>query len=211
MTKEEWIEFVIDDVCGGDPSDELLSKYHPEIVSRHIETVYNEILGQVIKTSLGKRNYSMLDSYATPFSNVEVKYDSSRAEYYFDLPKMPVKIEGDKGIRLISAMKDQTFVLVRRDNAANFIYDALEVSHVSKYPVFYVELNQIRLVKYEVHKKMNKLLVKLVLPFSRLEYDAEVPVPDGRDDYFLKRIRDSLLRKRSVPQDEHNDQNTTTA
>ena len=195
----------MDHVSGGDPSDEMQSKFHPEIIAKYMDIVYTEIINQIIKTARGSRNHSMLDPYITPFENVPVVHDASRDEYYIQLPEQPIRIEGDKGIRLISAMKDETFVFVRRDNAADFIYSGLEVDHVNEYPIYKLEKDKLRLPDYERFKDVDKVLIKLVLAPSNLDEDDEIPVPDGRDSFFFEKIIQMLLPKRGIPEDEQND------
>lgn len=207
MKKIELIDLIIDALAGGDCPQELKGKYHPEIVKHHITLALNYLIQDIVyKEAERKNNFGYLDSYTKAFKNVEVLYDSDRDEKYSILPKTIVPLPKNRGLRMISAMKEQRYSFLYRDNNTVNIYGDLDVDSICSIPRFYVESDK---VFYSEHLSddIDKVLMKLVVDFSAYEDEDEVAIPSGYGKLVFDLVFQSMMQKGAEKMSNDNNSN----
>jgi len=206
MTKRNYIDLIIDWLAGGDAPADIKGKYHPEIISKHIETIYNAIIFEDSMARIHKKQYSNLDSYTKTYY-VDLELDEIRDEYYFTLPGDIIQLPDNRGIRKICLKQDQAYSFIYRSNNTVDIYSELEASMVHDRPRYYLENVKVY-IDEELREEIVEegLLAKLVVSFNEFEDTDELPVPAGKDNMIFDMIVEKLRKK---PKEE-NYSNTTT-
>ena len=193
MTREELTEVIIDRLANGDCPQEIKGKYHPEIVDAHIGMALDYLISKVMYPEAERAgDWGMLDAYAKPFTNVEILYDAERNEKYSNLPVQPVSLPKNRGVRLISAMRDQKYRFIYRDNNSNNIFGNLDVEDVILEPRFYVEGGRKAFYDGHLPINMDKVLMKLIVPFDQLDYEDDVTIPQGYGKLLFDMVFQSL-------------------
>lgn len=179
-TKDNWIDALKDYFANGDCPQEMKGKYHPEILAFHLGVAIDYLVVKVLYPEASKfENWGMLDTYAKTYTNVEIKYDAERDEKYIDLPVQPINLPANRGVRIVSTMKDQkNYRFIYRDNNTSNVYGNTDVDEVITIPRYYVEGDKLFFSRH-IPYDLKKLLVKLIVPFDALDYDDNVNVPQG--------------------------------
>lgn len=179
MKKIEIIDLLKHRLANGDCPQELKGKYHPEIIGKHCVLALNYLIKEIAyKEAQRDNNFSMLDVYAKTFKNVEILKDTDRDEYYSLLPANVIPLPKNRGVRLISPMKNQKYSFVYRDNNTANIHGNLDVEDVLTRPRYYVEGDKIFYSKHLI-SDINKVLIKLIVDFDGLDDEDDVPIPSG--------------------------------
>jgi len=195
-TKENWIDVVVDYFASGDCPQEMKGKYHPEIVAFHIGIAVDYLVTKVLYPEASRdNNWGMLDVYVKAYPNTEILYDAERDEHYSVMPVQPINLPANRGVRSISAMKDQKYRFIYRDNNTSNTIGGLDVDSVILTPRYYVE--GIKLF-YSDHilPNMSKVLLKLIPPFDSLDYEDNVDIPQGYGKLVFDLVAQSLSGKK---------------
>jgi len=206
MTKEQAVELTIDYLAGGSCPADLRGKFHPEIISKYWEMVYNEILYGVNANAIDYRDFGQLDSYVKAYKNVAVQYDADRDEHYSLLPALVVQLPKNRGIRSISPSQDQKLKFWYSDNNTDDVYSELEVGKIIKRVRYYVENNKVYYRNYD--HNITGLLFKLVVPFSEFSDTENIAIPAQQNAQVFNMIVNLLRQK--VSEKNTNDNQTKT-
>ena len=196
MTREQWVDLVLDMLASGDAPQEIIGKYHPEIIDKHIGIAFDYLAAKVLYPEASKtNNWGALDAYAKAFEMVEIFDHTERQERYCNLPVQPISLPSNRGIRVVSPMTDQEYRFMYRDNNSNNIYGKLEVDDVVTVPRYYLEGQRLYFSKH-LPFQLKYLLIKLIVPFSSLDYEDEVNIPQGYGKLVFDLVYQSLGAKR---------------
>lgn len=206
MTTREWIDLMIDRLAGGDCPQELKGKYHPEIIRRHLGIVHNYLIGKVAyPQAVQTKDIGFLDAYTKTFNNVAIQEDAIRDEKYSNLPASIISLPSNRGVHLISPQQGQHKPFLYRDNNTSRIFSNLEVDVAYAEGRFYVEGDKVfyKHIPYGV----DKVLMKLIVPFEGLEDDDQVVFPTG----YGKIVGDMVFESMRGKFEKHsNDNNSNT-
>ena len=202
LKKEQYIEQLQRRLCGGEPTEELASRYHPMIIEKEVDSVYESVLQSLFNQNIKGGNFAVLDAYTRTFTGVPIQYDTVQGCYYSELPKpvivlnSPVTGTGNYGVRTISPEKAKSSAFVPIDNNADVVFDVLEVNMISLDPTYYVE--GIRVI-YNFHganfKEGDTLLMKIVPTFSFLADDDYVTMPEIMTKSGMLTVGDEVFRR----------------
>lgn len=223
LKKEQYIEQLRHRLCGGDPTTDTMGRFHPLIVEKEVDAVYESLLQSLFSQNIKGGNYSVLDAYTRTFPSkqyptaVPVLYDTYRDEYYSELPKPVIVLNspgdgsGNYGIRLISLTKGQANAFIPIDNNASTVFSGLEVNTVNAIPTYYVEENKV----YYNFTGLNvpeEVLMKIVPTFSFLADDDFVTMPEVMTKNGMLTVGDLVFERFMGEQPEKmtNDNNSNT-
>ena len=201
MTKEQWIDLTIDFLSGGDQTEDTKGKYHPEIVSKHLNLAFTTLIEATYKQNLSYGDFSELDAFTRPYENVAVQTGVSRDKKYSQMPVAVVNLPDNRGIRQISPMKDESTSYAYMESVGSPVFFELEVSEVSDVPTFYVEQNNI--IYVNMSDDTDTVLMKLIPSFEALNDTDEVSIPGGKDKIIFDMVAQTMLNK--PPEDTIND------
>ena len=187
MTKTQLIELFRKSGAGGNTTPDTLGKLHPLVIEKYFELAYNTLMAEAHQRL---RKNSDLDSYTKSYK-VDVDYDTSREKYYSVLPASI--ISGDASVRLISALKDETYVVDMIDSNSVNVFLEMEVSKVDERPSGMLEGNKIYYVWFR--EDIEQVLMKLVVPFSEFGDNDNINIPGGRDVVLFDMVL-KLMKKR---------------
>jgi len=201
MKKIELVEMIADYLQGGDAPIEVKGKYHPAILEKWVESVYNELIFQTASGALDPKNdqtdFSQLDTFASMYRDIDVLNDTDRSLKYSVLPFPPVKLPEDLGIRMVCPNDDMENPFAHVDNTSQPIFAALEVGTVDTVPIFWIEKQSD--YTYRIYFKNSgtvaKVAMLLIVPLSQYDDFDEVPMPAGKDKLVLDMVIDALMRK----------------
>lgn len=204
MTKDNWIDLFIDWAAGGDAPQEIKGQYHPRIAEKYIELGFDDIIKATFEEAQKRGDYSELDNFIQVYESVAVNYNSTRAKYYSTFPAAVMSLPGNAGIRLISAVQDESYAFnpIPMDSVA--VFEALETSSQPGPPSYMTEGDK------AIYKWMNtditEVLMKLIVPFSGLSSNDIIRVPGGKNILLFDTIRNIMMGK--PKEDLSNDNNT---
>lgn len=207
MKKIEIIDVLKHNLAGGDCPQELIGKYHPEILSKHIEMAWNYLIKTVAYREAEQLDdWGLLDAFTKTYVPVEVKFDEVRNERYSNLPVSIVDLPRNRGIRFISDIHNQSNQYLYRDNNSVDIYSNLDVSKVIPTPRYYREGDK---VFYSgLSSLIPNVLQKLIPNFSSLDDDDEVPIPSAYNKLIFDLVYQQMMNLR--PEKLSNDNNSNT-
>lgn len=203
MKKIEFIELVQDFLAGGDAGNEMRTRYHQKVIEKYISLAYNDVIRNVYLESLRYSKPDMLDVFTTP-KFIDVSFDVDRQEYYSLLPTAITQIPDQAAIRLISPKTDQTLAFSYINNTSKSMWSVLEAGNLAyDVPDYYVENGKVFYNNFEQYKTLTSLLIKIVVPFEDLDWDAEVPMAAGKEFVIMEMVAKLLASK--LPDDDIND------
>jgi len=208
MTKKNFIDLVIHRLNGGNSTPDTKSKYHPEVVSKYIELAFSSIINTIQNQSVKYRDFGQLDSYTVTYSPITVTYDSTRKEYYSELPANIMSLYKNRGIRFITPVYDQSYHFIYRENNTSNIYNELEVSMMEDKPRWYLEGNTVYYDKGNMKQEIidSGVLMKLIVPLSEIDEDTNMPIPAGQEKFVLDFVFSYI--QEMMPEDVNNDSNS---
>jgi len=177
MTKKEFIDLIKRRLASGNLSPDQEGSYHDNEIAHFIERGMDRIFYQA-------GNAKELDKYSKAYKNIDVEYDSDLDLYYSVLPESIVQIDGVQGIRSVSLMKDQSFSFVHVTQQSMRAFLRLDSGRIGKRPWMFYDGG--RLYYGRMKKDIKKVLMRLVIPFTRFEDDDEVFVPAGMSDTIIQ-------------------------
>jgi hypothetical protein len=224
IKKNQYIEIVQRRCCGGEPTADLISRYHPKIIEKEIDQVYESLLQSLFVQNIKGGNFAVLDAYAHPYPNannpspVLIKKDIYRNEFYCDLPAPVIALNspgngtGNYGIRIISPTKDQSVQFIPIDNNADVVFSQLEVSIVCTIPSYYVEGSRVFFnFRGQSYEEGDALLFKIVPTFSSLSDNDYVTMPQFMTKSGMLEVTDMVVERLTgmKPEKVTNDNNST--
>lgn len=186
MNKEELIDNIQLRCAGGDLTPELISKYHPNLISLNVDQVFTDLIFQAYALGGKTGDYSMVDNYCLTYV-FPIAYDSAREQYYSELNPSPVPLPDNYGIRLVCPPKDQNMAFAPIDNNASNVFNELEVSFVNFVPAYSYEGSRLY---YDDNfpKGLQNIMVKQVVSFSSLRRTDTVFIPGGQNTAFIDKV-----------------------
>lgn len=228
LQKQQYIEQLQRRLCGGEPVEELASRYHPMIIEKEVDSVYESILQSVFNQNIKGGNYAVLDAYTRTFSGVPIKFDADQNIYYSMLPKpvivlnSPTNGTGNYGIRFIKAdaPKRTDFMtkgnstgiyFVPIDNNADVVFDELEVNTISLDPTYYVEGMRVPYNFHGMPFKEGDLVTMSIIPtFSFLNDEDYVTMPEIMTKGGMLTVADEVYRRMvGMPPEKVDNDNTS--
>ena len=208
MTKKNFIDLIIHKLNGGDSTPDTKGKYHPEIIAKYVELAFSSIINGIQEQAIKYRDFGQLDSYTVTYSPVTVTYDSTREEYYSDLPAKIMNLYKNRGMRFITPTNDQSYHFIYRENNTSNVYNELEVGLLDNKPRWYIEGDKVYYDKQNMidEIKNNGVMMKFIVPLDEIEEDVNMPIPAGREDYVIDFILKYL--QQMLPEDVNNDNNS---
>lgn len=216
MRKIELIELVKDHLAGGDATKDVKGRYHDEIIANHLSTAFKRAVFDTWLEAKSYSDYSLLDSWAA-FYEVSVSQDVNDYEKVGFLPFPPIQLQDAMGILQVTSYDtsipshpNRRVSFAYRETNHSSVFDALEVDLVSTKPYFYLErrvagnndeLHEIRIGNCE--DPCDKIGVKMIVPFERMDDYDPVPIPAGKEDLLVRSVIDLMAAK--PPEDEIND------
>lgn len=195
MTKEALIE-VVKERLSGDGAE-----YNVGYVEYNIALAFNSLY---YKSCLN----GMIDNelHVTQYVNQIVIYDQLSDEYYIPLPYAPVQLpKNGQGVRRLSAMQGRTLKFVPSNEQASDILAGLEISKVPNIIGYIVYKDQIILDR---NPGISKVKFNMIKGFQDIDYDEEIYVPAGQDEYLVRSILEFMS---NTPDDKQvNDNNKKT-
>jgi hypothetical protein len=189
MRKIELIDLVISNLSGGEKTTDQSGKFHRRTVERYIEQALNNLLGDLCLVAKKTGDYSFLEPHVRPFNNVKVEHDENRDEYYCFIPSPYVSLPGQLGIFEVRPMKDRGKVFHYQQNGSNSVFDELEVNTQGFVDGFYIENNRLF---FDSVNEPCKVLVKIIVPFSRLNDEDQVPGPYAKEYNLFDAVRQQM-------------------
>jgi hypothetical protein len=218
IKKNQYIETIQRRCCGGEPTADLISRYHPKIIEKEVDQVYESLLQSLFVQNIKGNNFAVLDPYTRGYE-APILFDSARNEFYSDLPKPVIALNspgngtGNYGVRMISTTKGQSSQFIPIDNGADDIFDELEVSIICTDPSYYVEGNSVYFnFRGQSFEEGDSLLFKIVPTFSSLEDNDYVTIPQFMTKNGMLEVADMVFeRLTGMPKEKMtNDNNSAT-
>lgn len=199
ITKEILAALIQDNKAGGDPPAN--SKFHTLNIYKWISIAWSTLVDIEYR-----QTKDINDAFIQPFSNVDVKFDSDRDEFYSDLPARLVAMDEVAGLRTVSPMKDRKteFLIDRIGSAA--MYDGLEAG-LSQLTSIYLEGNKI-FYDHLDSDNIKKVLIRMVADVDTLAANVPIPIPANKERALVDQVLELLDEPKQTPQDKHNDSNT---
>lgn len=179
------------------------SRFHPLVIEKLFEVIYNGMVYQANANAIMYRDWGQLDQYCKPYKNVAVSKDEDRNEYYSILPAPIMQLPENRGIRLISPMKDQKNKFLYIDNASGDIWGDADVFQVINEVTFYPENDRVYYGNFAEDYQTQGVLMKLIVPLSEFGTEDEIGIPAQRSMEIFAMITE-MLSKRN-PEDQVND------
>ena len=212
MKKINHIELVTDFLSGGDAPADIRGVYHPEIISNHIESWFNDVVMKVWQNGKRFSDYSQLDAWAKKYK-IGIVVDDDETQGYSQLPYPPVQLPNNGGIRLVCPTGDRASAYAPVENIATPVFSELEISTVDTTPTYRLEMNSeeggtsshvLRYEKLPVFESTPYVDVLMIVPWGKLDYYDDVALPGGMDESILEGVIKLL---RAKPPEDKNDDN----
>lgn len=210
MKKIEVIEMVQDFLAGGDAPADVRGKYHPQIISNNIATVFKDI---VFKTYLDAKNYSdysPLDALAKKEKVTVLDANPTAKTGRGLLPYPPMQLPNNMGIRQVAPTDHPEEAFAYRENNSNFVFSQLEINTVSDRPYFSVEMNTevsesaTHVMKFgNLPDSCEEVEVMMIVPFEKIDDYDDVAFPPGGETGVKMGVIELLRAKKN--EDEIND------
>lgn len=208
IKKNQYIETIQRRCCGGEPTADLLSRYHPKLIEKEVDQVYESLLQSLFIQNIKGGNFAVLDAYTHPYPNanhpspVLIKKDIYRNEFYCDLPAPVIALNspgngtGNYGIRIICPVESQAVQFIPIDNNADVIFNELEVSMICTIPSYYVEGNRVFFnFRGQPYEEGDALLFKIVPTFSSLSDNDYVTMPQFMTKNGMLEVADLVFER----------------
>lgn len=204
LTKRQISDLVADLEAGGDPTVD--SKFHRDNIQALTEVVRNTLIELDYNQRRNEGQFDINGDFIKPFPNQEVLFDSDRDEYYTVMPSKYASLPNNRGIRMVSQMKNQKNEFIKLNAGSQFVFCELEAGSLNGRTGYYPEGERIYYQNIDgVHVK--KVLIKLVPALDSLDEDEVIPIPAGLEKNLIDGVREMLAETKITPQDKINDSN----
>lgn len=201
MKKSEFISLIKISLNGGTPPSKNEGKFHDRVIEAQISLAYNEVVSMI-------KDPDVLDTFAVVLKNVEVKRDDDLDVSYSDLPVSVLHTVNFAGDRMVAPMKDQTNVFLRRKNNSTPTMNRLAGAGVIGFNIYRLEGR--RLYYDNISSSIDKVLVKVIAPFTELDEDDELEMPGGKDSAMFQMVLQNMQQQYQTPESNKNDNNSNT-
>lgn len=206
MKKSVLIDLVSDIKLGGDES--AATKYDSREIEYIIDMVRSQMIDADLKDGISNNNYEIKGDWISTYTDVEVKYDSERDEYYSILPAKLISLFEDRGLKQISPIKGQRNPFIRVANGALGIYSNLEAGYLGGKTGFYTEKHSTegtRVYYFNLRRQITSVMVKMVASMLDMDSEEDVPIPGNKEADLLNYVSQMLNEKKYTPEDKYND------
>jgi hypothetical protein len=210
MRKIELIDLISDYLNGGDGPDDIKGRFHDQIIKKHIEAAFNNVVFQTFMEGKRYQDYSTLDAWAKNYPLVINSIANGNGNVR--LPYPPMQLPDNMGILQVtpSTPADLTNAFAYRETNANAVFAALDSFLVSTKPTFYLEQNATG-VGIETHvlqlekipDAVTHVNVKLIVNLEFVDDFDQVPIPAGKESLIIQGVIELIRGK--PPEDLVND------
>lgn len=208
MRKISLVELVLDYLVGGDAPDDVIGHQHPEIITKHVEAAYGELVLQTFLDAKKYSDYSMLDMFSKRFT-LAVTMEGGTSHGYADLPFPIMQLPQNASIREVTYIDDRASAFAPIEITANTVFSELEVNTVDNTEYYWVEKDPLVANKYKMYfDNLNdgatEVYAKLIVPLYEFDDFDDVPFPMGKEGQIFDLVVQKLRTKPS--EDVINDQ-----
>lgn len=213
--KDELVERIQFELCGGDLTADMMERYHPAIITPIIGDVMDMMLRNAYRQSSAAKGYKdsfMLDPISKTYPNddypsVPVLYDSIRKEHYAVLPVRIVDLMDNDGIRVVCDIEDQTNQYAPIPNNSEMYYSETN-SGPSAFHTYKLEGMKLFFKFKNIPK--SGIMVRVVPSFSELSDSDIVCNPEILTKGGVVGVADEVRRRMlTMPQTKSAEDNTT--
>lgn len=200
MIKKEFIELIQENLSGGELTEDLLGKYHPELISRYCEVAFNDILWELSRMSHQMKDTTPLDPFTKDFSFTLQKDEIGRD--YIAIDKSIGQLTFNQAVRLVYPYVEdgENNPYIYRSPAAHGIYSNSQVETVNQTPRWSIQNNRI-IFKCMTNPAPSKVAVKLVSVWQNFEDNDEINIPAGQGSQFMERVKQVIREQKVTPED----------
>jgi hypothetical protein len=200
-TANKLAEQVLRMLSGGDPSDDS------GFDLREIKLLVIQVLNTLVRTNFFQniqveKDQAAADTFLVTFRNIPLAKDEETDEYYFLLPAFPVDIPGGKGLKQVSGMQDENFLI--NPAGADMIYRKLPAGGMGGNIGCHQE-GQRMVIENPCNKDLPDL-IKVKMITAGVD-DKPLPIPPDQEILVVERV--FQLLGRPMPQDKVSDSNKT--
>ncbi len=199
MRKIELVELVTDYLSGGDAPADVRGHHHSEIITKHVEGAYSDLILQVYLEAKKYSDYSILDMFSKRFT-LSVTMDIGTTDGSADLPFPIMQLPQNASIRDVTYIDDITSGFAPIEIAANTVFSELEVDDIDDTEYYWVEKDPSVNNKYKIYfKNLNdgttELHIKLVTPLYEFDDFDDVAFPMGKEGMIFDLVVQKLRGK----------------
>ena len=195
MTKEALIELVKERLSGDG------TELHPGYIEYNIALAFNSLY--YTSCLKGIKNY---DLHIYEYENQAVLHNNVTDTYYISLPYAPVQMpRNGQGVMRVAVMQGRSIKFIASTESESDIFYSLEANNI-KGLISYIVYND-RIV-FDRNPGVAKVKFNMIKGFEIIDYDDEIYVPAGQDDFFIKSLVEYIS---GTPDDKQiNDNNKKT-
>jgi hypothetical protein len=193
MLKSQWLDLTVDWLAGGACPADLRGRYDKRIIEKYLEIVYSDIIYNTHRNAVQYSDYSQFDAYVKAYNDVPVLYDKPRNEYYCEMPAPCIELPKNRGVRLVAPMKAQRYRFIPTENNNADVRDALGTQSIVGYISFYREGGRVYFRNFNTDYE--KLLFKLLVPFSEFDDDDPIGIPAISSSQVFASIVQLMLQR----------------
>jgi hypothetical protein len=202
MKKIHLIELVSDFLTGGDSTGDMQGRFHEQIIKKHLEAAFNNLVFQTYMEGKTHSDYSVLDAWARKYTIDIDDLDEEEATGNAKLPYPPMQLPNNMGILQVNEAGDLTNTFAYRETNSNSVFAALEVGLISEKPIFYLEQNTTgdgtatHLLQLEnLPDEITQVDIKLIVPLEEIDDFDEVMIPAGKEELLIRDTIELLMSK----------------
>ena len=215
MTKQNIIEAVIDFFSSDQSSDEK-KKYHPSIVSVHLNDAFNQLVYSTWLNAKKFSDFSQLDAWSKTYE-IELETQVGLVANAL-LPFAPMQLPDGAGIRQIADHDDNSNVFAPIELTANVVFAELDVDAMDTTPTYRLEQNSLstgageeshmlRIERLPVTVgAITSVDVLMIVPLEQVDDFDDVAMPSGQEDTLIRQTIDLMSKK---PKDDTANDNVT--
>lgn len=201
LTKEQAAEFIIDNLEGGDRSDD--SKFDRRDLFIFIDMALAYLIEKNYFISRTDGNYDIDGSFITTYRYRAIQHDEGRDEFFTDLPAVLVNVRDNRGLREVRPMKNPRTAFPILSASQQSMFGSLEAGDLAGNIGVYVEGTKIFYTKDP--RPVEKVLIKMISSVEDLREDERLPVPASMEMELLQLAIQFMSGKKQTPEDNLND------
>jgi len=200
MNRTQIIELFQEGLSGGNVSDDVKTKYHPEIIAGYIEIA----MEQIASMQISGRNPShdmVFDALTKTYLCIVPKCDEKRNEFFVDMPDEYMNLPGNVGVRHIGPTGDPTCS-----------YDPIAISDLghlggveaASFDQYYYLEHQ-KAWFFNVYDNTKKVRIRLIPKFRVWTDEDEINIPNGQATVFFQTVMELVTSLKATPTDKYDD------
>lgn len=198
MRRDALIELFQEGLSGGIITDDVKTKYHPEVIAHYIELA----MGQIASMQLGGRNPDhdmVFDSLTKTYLCIQPKCDEKRNEFFIDIPAKYMSLPENLGIRHVGLSSDPTCAYYGLSVTDLSDIRGIEAGQIDQY--YYIEHQKIWL--FNVYDPTKEVRVVLVPKFLEWEDDEEINIPNGQETVLYQTVMELTQSLKLTPTEKY--------